>query len=70
MTCNIHANHEHRHGTGCGHPAVEHEGHIDYLHDGHVHHMHGDHIDEHGMADDINVKVIQSEAASTVSETT
>jgi hypothetical protein len=26
----------HEHGEGCGHEAVEHGDHIDYLHDGHL----------------------------------
>lgn len=43
--CNKHPNHDHRHGSGCGHTAIEHDGHIDYLHDGHLHHMYGDHVD-------------------------
>ncbi|GAA1929828.1 metal ABC transporter permease [Nocardioides lentus] len=38
---------EHRHGDGCGHPAVEHGDHVDYLHDGHRHAAHGGHYDEH-----------------------
>ncbi len=42
-----HTDHAHRHGPGCGHPAVRHGGHIDYLHDGHLHHPHDDHVDEH-----------------------
>jgi hypothetical protein len=42
-----HSNHAHQHGPNCGHTAVRHEDHIDYLHDGHLHHMHGDHVDEH-----------------------
>ena len=46
-TCNIHADHDHQHGPGCGHIAIKHGDHIDYLHDGHLHHMHGDHVDEH-----------------------
>ncbi|GAB76927.1 zinc transport system permease protein [Austwickia chelonae] len=39
--------HEHDHGPGCGHPAVPHGDHVDYLHDGHLHAPHGDHYDEH-----------------------
>jgi len=33
-TCSAqtHPDHAHQHGTGCGHPAVRHSGHIDYLH--------------------------------------
>lgn len=45
-----HANHSHQHGPGCGHTAVQHGDHIDYLHDGHLHHMHGNHVDEHAIA--------------------
>lgn len=40
--------HEHEHGPGCGHDAVDHGDHVDYLHDGHRHAPHGDHYDEHG----------------------
>ena len=46
-TCNIHADHDHQHSPDCGHIAIKHGDHIDYLHDGHLHHMHGDHVDEH-----------------------
>ncbi|WP_146647219.1 hypothetical protein [Labilithrix luteola] len=42
-----HGTHTHTHGPSCGHKAIEHEGHTDYLHDGHMHHPHGDHVDEH-----------------------
>lgn len=42
----VHANHEHRHGPGCGHRAMQHGDHIDYEHDGHWHHYHIDHWDE------------------------
>lgn len=38
----------HRHGPGCGHEAVPHGDHTDYLVDGHLHHVHGDHCDDHG----------------------
>ena len=38
----------HRHGPGCGHEAVPHGDHVDYLVDGHLHHPHGDHCDDHG----------------------
>jgi zinc transport system permease protein len=40
--------HEHEHGPTCGHPAVVHGDHIDYLHDGHLHAPHLEHYDEHG----------------------
>jgi zinc transport system permease protein len=39
--------HPHEHGEHCGHPAVRHGDHIDYVHDGHRHASHGDHYDEH-----------------------
>jgi hypothetical protein len=38
----------HRHGAGCGHEAVPHGDHTDYLVEGHLHHPHGDHCDDHG----------------------
>jgi zinc transport system permease protein len=39
--------HPHEHGESCGHPAVEHGDHVDYIHDGHRHAVHGGHYDEH-----------------------
>ena len=39
--------HPHQHGQDCGHPAVEHDDHVDYVHDGHRHAVHGEHYDEH-----------------------
>jgi len=39
----------HVHGPGCGHEAVPHGDHIDYLVDDHLHHPHGDHCDNHGL---------------------
>lgn len=39
--------HGHQHGTECGHPAVPHGDHVDYVHDGHRHAPHGAHYDEH-----------------------
>lgn len=39
--------HGHQHGPGCGHRAVEHGDHVDYIHDGHRHAPHGGHYDEH-----------------------
>jgi zinc transport system permease protein len=39
------------HGPGCGHLAIEHGDHVDYVHDGHRHAVHvtgeGPHYDEH-----------------------
>lgn len=39
--------HPHQHGQDCGHVAVPHGDHVDYLHDGHRHAPHGRHYDEH-----------------------
>ena len=39
--------HEHEHGPDCGHVAVRHGDHVDYVHDGHRHAVHGEHYDEH-----------------------
>jgi UDP-2,3-diacylglucosamine pyrophosphatase LpxH len=36
------------HGPDCGHPAVPHGDHVDYLVAGHLHHPHGTHCDDHG----------------------
>lgn len=45
-----HEHHDHKHGTGCGHTAIEHEGHVDFLHDGHLHHpTTGGVIEEHTL---------------------
>src|SRR2546423_828137 len=41
----------HRHGSGCGHEAVPHGDHTDYVVDGHLHHVHQDHCDDHGRVD-------------------
>jgi hypothetical protein len=38
----------HKHGPGCGHEAVPHGDHVDYLVDGHLHHPHSGHCDHHG----------------------
>lgn len=45
-TCETHAEHGHEHGEGCGHVAVAHGDHTDYLHDGHRHRGHERHWDE------------------------
>ena len=39
----------HTHGPDCGHEAVPHGDHVDYLVDGHLHHPHGEHCDDHGQ---------------------
>ena len=38
----------HAHGPGCGHEAVPHGDHQDFLVGGHLHHPHGGHCDDHG----------------------
>ena len=39
--------HPHVHGDECGHVAIQHGDHVDYVHDGHRHAEHGEHYDEH-----------------------
>ncbi|MGB3185770.1 MAG: metal ABC transporter permease [Ornithinimicrobium sp.] len=39
--------HDHEHGLDCGHPAIRHKDHLDYLHNGHRHAAHMEHYDEH-----------------------
>ena len=46
-SCGMHDK-EHLHGDGCGHQAVPHAGHVDYLVGDHLHHHHGGHCDDHG----------------------
>jgi hypothetical protein len=41
-----HDEHPHTHDRFCGHAAVPHGDHVDFLHDGHVHHVHEDHVDD------------------------
>lgn len=45
----IHHDHDHEHGTDCGHTVIKHGDHVDYLHDGHLHHPTGqdDVVEEH-----------------------
>lgn len=45
-----HAPHPHVHAADCGHTAIEHAGHVDYLHDGHLHHQGVDGtVEEHAI---------------------
>jgi zinc transport system permease protein len=44
--------HDHEHGPDCGHEAIPHDDHVDYLHDGHRHAAHEEHYDEHHPEDD------------------
>ncbi|WP_030613495.1 hypothetical protein [Streptomyces sclerotialus] len=45
-THTTHQGHTHQHGAGCGHVAVPHGDHTDYVHDGCLHRTHQDHVDE------------------------
>ncbi|CAH0991306.1 hypothetical protein SIN8267_01408 [Sinobacterium norvegicum] len=50
MSCsNTHTHDNHTHGSNCGHTAIRHGDHIDYLADGKLHHPHGGHCDEHSI---------------------
>jgi zinc transport system permease protein len=48
--------HDHEHGPVCGHAAVEHGDHVDYLHDGHRHAAHEEHYDEHGEHEEVGTR--------------
>ena len=39
---------DHKHGDDCGHEAIPHGDHTDYIVNGRLHHPHGDHCDDHG----------------------
>lgn len=41
MAHSTHTNHTHTHTAGCGHTAIRHGDHVDYLHEGHLHHPEG-----------------------------
>lgn len=50
MSCtNTCSHNEHAHSSNCGHTAIQHGDHIDYLHNGHLHHPHEDHYDDHSI---------------------
>ena len=38
----------HVHGPGCGHEAIPHGDHVDYIVNGRLHHVHDGHCDDHG----------------------
>ena len=46
MNHETHKDHLHEHSPTCGHTAIKHGSHVDYLHDGHLHHKHENHYDE------------------------
>src|SRR5579859_5322530 len=41
----------HTHGPTCGHEAIPHGDHVDYVVAGHLHHPHGMHCDDHGKVE-------------------
>lgn len=45
----IHEKHAHDHGSGCGHTAIRHGQHVDYLHDGHLHSPREKDVEEHAL---------------------
>ena len=45
----VHGDHDHQHASGCGHTAVIHGDHTDYLHDGHLHQPSGGMHHEHTL---------------------
>jgi len=45
--CTSHAK-DHVHGASCGHDAIAHGDHTDYVVEGHLHHAHTGHCDDHG----------------------
>ena len=49
MSNHHHGSHDHVHAQGCGHTAVKHGDHVDFLHDGHLHHPAGAVIEEHAL---------------------
>jgi hypothetical protein len=46
----VHPEHIHTHSADCGHIAIEHEGHTDYVYEGHLHFPHEEHYDDHVIA--------------------
>ena len=48
--CSRHAV-DHEHGVGCGHQALPHGEHVDFVVDGHLHHPCSGHCDDHGPGD-------------------
>jgi hypothetical protein len=59
--CEGHADGRTAHGRGCGHVAVPHGDHTDYLVNGHLHHPHNGHCDDHG-AIEVDVQEMREDA--------
>jgi hypothetical protein len=55
----IHQTHAHVHGDDCGHVAVKHGEHVDYLHEGHVHADHDGHYDECSLREHVAAETHQ-----------
>ena len=49
--CNKKHLNDHTHGADCGHEAVTHGDHIDYIVDGRLHQQHQGHCDDHGAVE-------------------
>jgi len=49
----------HKHGPSCGHEALPHGDHTDYLVGGHLHHAHGDHCDDHGAVEVVSAEKVK-----------
>ena len=47
---------DHKHGHDCGHKAIPHGDHTDYIVNGRLHHPHGDHCDDHGPVEVVENK--------------
>jgi hypothetical protein len=60
-SCSGHAS-SHRHGPGCGHEAVPHGTHSDYVVAGHLHHTHDGHCDDHGAIEYTESRPIQQQS--------
>jgi hypothetical protein len=54
VSCKGHAS-GHTHGPSCGHQAIQHSTHVDYLVDNYLHHFHGSHCDNHGALHVLNL---------------
>jgi hypothetical protein len=46
-SCKGHS-HPHTHTSSCGHEAIPHGDHLDYIVEGHLHNPHQGHCDDHG----------------------
>lgn len=60
---------EHTHGPNCGHEAIQHEDHLDYIVDNLLHHYHEGHCDHHGNLQLLsNVTEVLGQTKCTVEE--